>query len=124
LRRFVGRRAFWSVVLMRLLPVGNFGALNLLAGAFKIPRRSFVLGNAAGLLPGLLGLGVLVNRALAALRRPSALNVGLAMVVAAAVMALGVVARRRTRASMDAAHPAEAVGDRSGSHPTGAKAAS
>jgi len=118
LRRFLGRRPFWSVVLMRLLPVGNFGALNLLAGAFKIPRRSFVLGNAVGLLPGLLGLGVLVNRALAALRRPSALNVGLALVVAAALTALGVVARRRTGAAERAAREAH------GARPAGAKVAS
>ncbi|HEY8927337.1 MAG TPA: VTT domain-containing protein, partial [Polyangia bacterium] len=113
LRRFLGRRPFWSVVLMRLLPVGNFGALNLLAGAFRIPRRSFVLGNAVGLLPGLLGLGVLVNRALAALRRPSAVNVALALIVAAALTALGVLARRRTGA-----------GDGHGSGPAGAKVAS
>jgi len=116
LRRFLGRRPFWSVVLMRLLPVGNFGALNLLAGAFKIPRRSFVLGNAVGLLPGLLGLGVLVNRALAALRQPSALNVALALVVAAALASLGVLARRRT-----GAWGRTGAGEKQGAEPAGAK---
>jgi phospholipase D1/2 len=95
LRRSLGRRAFWSVVLMRLLPVGNFGALNVLAGAFKIPRRSFILGNAAGLLPGMLGLGVLVNRALAALRQPSLANMGAVVAVAAVVTTLAIVAKRR-----------------------------
>ena len=40
LRRILTRRAFWSVVLMRLLPLGNFGALNILAGAVRVPRRS------------------------------------------------------------------------------------
>jgi phospholipase D1/2 len=95
LRRSLGRRAFWSVVLMRLLPVGNFGALNVLAGAFKIPRRSFIIGNAVGLLPGMLGLGVFVNRALAALRHPSVANVGAVAAVAAVVTTLAIVARRR-----------------------------
>ena len=95
LRRSLGRRAFWSVVLMRLLPVGNFGALNVLAGAFKIPRRSFILGNAVGLLPGMLGLGVLVNRAIAALRQPSLANMVTMAAVAAAVTTLAIVARRR-----------------------------
>jgi uncharacterized membrane protein YdjX (TVP38/TMEM64 family) len=95
LRRFLGRSAFWSVVLMRVLPVGNFGVLNLLAGGFKIPRRSFVLGNAVGLLPGMLGLGVLVNRALAALRHPDPINIGVALAVVVAATGLGILAKRR-----------------------------
>jgi len=95
LRRLLGRSAFWSVVLMRVLPVGNFGVLNLLAGGFKIPRRSFVLGNAVGLLPGMLGLGVFVNRALAALRHPDPINIGVALAVVAAATGLGVLAKRR-----------------------------
>jgi uncharacterized membrane protein YdjX (TVP38/TMEM64 family) len=94
-RRFLGRSPFWSVVLMRMLPVGNFGVLNLLAGAFKLPRRSFVLGNAFGLLPGMLGLGVLVNRALAALHHPDPFNIGVALVVLTALTGLGVLAKRR-----------------------------
>jgi uncharacterized membrane protein YdjX (TVP38/TMEM64 family) len=94
-RRFLGKSPFWSVVLMRVLPVGNFGVLNLLAGAFKIPRRSFVFGNALGLLPGMLGLGVLVNRALAALRHPDPFNISVAVVVVLALAGLGVLAKRR-----------------------------
>jgi uncharacterized membrane protein YdjX (TVP38/TMEM64 family) len=80
---------------MRLLPVGNFGALNLLAGAFKIPRRSFVLGNIVGMAPGLLGLGVFVDRARAALRHPSPLNIAVAVVVAALTTVLTMVLKRR-----------------------------
>ncbi|HEX2657549.1 MAG TPA: VTT domain-containing protein [Polyangia bacterium] len=94
-RRFLGKSPFWSVVLMRVLPVGNFGVLNLLAGAFKIPRRSFVFGNALGLLPGMLGLGVLVNRALAALRHPDPFNISVAVVVVLLLAGLGVLAKRR-----------------------------
>ena len=95
LRRLLRERAFWTVVFMRLLPVGNFGALNLLAGAFKIPRRSFVLGNIAGMAPGLLGLGVFVERARAALRHPSPLNVAVALAVAALTTVLTMVLKRR-----------------------------
>ncbi|HEY4186470.1 MAG TPA: VTT domain-containing protein [Polyangia bacterium] len=95
LRRVLRARAFWSVVFMRLLPLGNFGALNLLAGAFKIPRRTFVLGNMVGMAPGLLGLGVFVNRALAALRHPSTGNVVIAVVVAVASTVLTLVLKRR-----------------------------
>ena len=95
LRRLLRERAFWTVVFMRLLPVGNFGALNLLAGAFKIPRRSFVLGNIVGMAPGLLGLGVFVDRARAALRHPSPLNIAVAVVVAALTTVLTMVLKRR-----------------------------
>ena len=95
LRRLLRERAFWTVVFMRLLPVGNFGALNLLAGAFKIPRRSFVLGNIVGMAPGLLGLGVFVDRARAALRHPSPLNVTIALVVAVLTTVLTMVLKRR-----------------------------
>jgi uncharacterized membrane protein YdjX (TVP38/TMEM64 family) len=95
LRRLLRGSPFWTVVFMRLLPVGNFGALNLLAGSFKLPLRSFVLGNAVGMAPGLLGLGVFVNRALAALRHPDLANLILAAAVAAATLALTLLLKRR-----------------------------
>jgi len=94
-RRLLRERAFWTVVFMRLLPVGNFGALNLLAGAFKIPRRSFVMGNIVGMAPGLLGLGVFVDRAREALRHPSPLNVAIAVAVAVLTTVLTVILKRR-----------------------------
>jgi uncharacterized membrane protein YdjX (TVP38/TMEM64 family) len=90
-------RPFWSVVLMRLLPVGNFGLLNLFAGALEIPWRPFLLGNVVGIAPGLLGLGVLVNRALAVLRHPSVTNAILAGAVALAATAVAVTLRRAAR---------------------------
>jgi phospholipase D1/2 len=96
--RFLDRRAFFAVVLMRVLPVGNFGVWNLLAGAMKISRRAFVLGNAVGLLPNLLGVGLLVNRIVAVLRQPTATNVVVVVIVAATALvaaAVAVVFRRR-----------------------------
>jgi phospholipase D1/2 len=83
------------VVLMRLLPLGNFAALNLVAGAVKVPRRSFVWGNLVGLLPGLLGLGVLVDRVLALLRQPTALNVGVTIALLALLVVGGTILKRR-----------------------------
>jgi phospholipase D1/2 len=95
MRRFLKRRSFWSVVLMRLLPLGNFGLLNLVAGAFQLPLRSFVLGNAVGLLPGLMGLGVVVTRILAALRKPSPINIVISILVASGLTLLVLLVRRR-----------------------------
>jgi uncharacterized membrane protein YdjX (TVP38/TMEM64 family) len=96
-RRFLKRQAFWAVVFMRLIPIGNFGALNIAAGAFRIPRRAFVLGNIVGMLPGLLGLGVVVGRVLALLRQPSLRNIIVAAVAAGAVAALTIYTKRRFR---------------------------
>ena len=87
--------AYWNRTLGAVNVQTPDGALNVLAGAFKIPRRSFILGNAVGLLPGMLGLGVLVNRALAALRHPSLANMGAVVAVAVMVTTLAIVARRR-----------------------------
>jgi phosphatidylserine/phosphatidylglycerophosphate/cardiolipin synthase-like enzyme/uncharacterized membrane protein YdjX (TVP38/TMEM64 family) len=95
MRGFLKQRSFWSVVLMRLLPLGNFGLLNLAAGALELPRRSFVLGNAVGLLPGLLGLGVVVNRVLAALRKPSLANLLVTILIIACLTLLVILVRRR-----------------------------
>lgn len=99
LRRMLQRRPFWAVVLMRVLPLGNFGALNLLAGAAGIPRRSFVIGNAVGLAPGLLGLGLFVNRALAALRQGSVAHVIAAVAIAGATVMTAAITRRRLRSA-------------------------
>ena len=94
-RRFLRRRGFWSIVLVRMLPVGNFGLSNLLAGAIGVPRRAFLFGNLVGLLPGLLGLGVLVDRARAAIRDPSLLNVVIAVVVLLLGVGVGVLLKHR-----------------------------
>lgn len=95
LRRFAGRRSFWSVVLARLLPLGNFGLLNLLAGAIGVQRRAFAFGNMLGLLPGLLGLGVFADRAIEAVRHPSVVNIGVVGLVVGLGVASGIVLKRR-----------------------------
>lgn len=100
LRRFAGRRSFWSVVLARLLPLGNFGLLNLLAGAIGVQRRAFAFGNMLGLLPGLLGLGVFADRAIQAVRHPSVLNIGVVGLVVALGVASGIVLKRRLNRRM------------------------
>lgn len=94
-RRFLERQSFWAVVFMRVVPLGNFGALNLAAGALGVKRRSFILGNMVGLLPGLFGLGVVVNRTLALLYKPTAWNVVAFALVAGVMVAATLWVRRR-----------------------------
>lgn len=96
-RRFLKRQAFWAVIFMRLVPIGNFGALNLVAGALKVPRRSFILGNMVGLLPGLCGLGVVVGRVVSLLRHPSFTNLLVTSGVVGGVTILAMLVKRRFR---------------------------
>jgi phosphatidylserine/phosphatidylglycerophosphate/cardiolipin synthase-like enzyme/uncharacterized membrane protein YdjX (TVP38/TMEM64 family) len=121
-RRFLKRQAFWAVVFMRLLPIGNFGALNLVAGALKMPRRSFILGNMVGLLPGLFGLGIVVGRVVLLLRHPSLTNVFIAAAVVGGVTGLALFVKRRFRpapstTSIAASEVGSEVGSEEGSRP-------
>jgi phosphatidylserine/phosphatidylglycerophosphate/cardiolipin synthase-like enzyme/uncharacterized membrane protein YdjX (TVP38/TMEM64 family) len=94
-RQLLTRRPFWSVVILRLIPVGNFAMSNLIAGAVNVPRRSFLLGNMVGLLPGLLGLGILIDRILASIRQPSTINILVMILVLALALGLSLSLKRR-----------------------------
>lgn len=96
--RFLERQSFWAVVCMRVVPLGNFGALNLAAGALGIRRRSFILGNMVGLLPGLCGLGVAVNRTAVLLYKPTPLNVVAFVMIVGGMVATSLWVRRRYKA--------------------------
>ena len=56
------RRGTIAIVAARLLPVGNFSVINMVAGALGIRFRDFMLGNLVGLLPGILGLTIFADR--------------------------------------------------------------
>ncbi len=66
--------AFRASILARLVPVGNFTAINLLAGSLRIPFRAFFFGNVVGILPGALLLTVFADRISASLRAPNVQN--------------------------------------------------
>ena len=51
-----------AVIAARMLPVGNFSLINITAGAFGVRFRDYLIGNAIGLLPGVLALTVFADR--------------------------------------------------------------
>jgi phosphatidylserine/phosphatidylglycerophosphate/cardiolipin synthase-like enzyme/uncharacterized membrane protein YdjX (TVP38/TMEM64 family) len=69
-------RSLQSVVLARLLPVGNFSLINLFMGSLPVPFRAFVVGNLLGLLPGVLGLTVCADQLARVVRSPSLPSIG------------------------------------------------
>jgi phospholipase D1/2 len=62
LRARLRRRGILTMATVRLVPLGNFTLSNIVAGAIRIPLLDYLLGNALGLLPGLLALTVLARQ--------------------------------------------------------------
>jgi uncharacterized membrane protein YdjX (TVP38/TMEM64 family) len=89
------RRGMIAVVAARMLPVGNFSLINITAGALGIPFRDYVIGNALGLLPGVLALTLFADRIGATVRHPHANNLIVLALVASALGAVLWWLRRR-----------------------------
>lgn len=70
-REELRNHAFRASIAARLLPVGNFTMINLLAGSLRIPFRAFFLGNVVGILPGVLVLTFFSDQITAAFRSGS-----------------------------------------------------
>lgn len=85
LRADLRRRALRATAAARLLPLGNFTAINLLAGALYVPFFAFVLGNLIGLGPGVLGMALFSKQIEVALRDPSPSNLFLLLLSGLAV---------------------------------------
>jgi phosphatidylserine/phosphatidylglycerophosphate/cardiolipin synthase-like enzyme/uncharacterized membrane protein YdjX (TVP38/TMEM64 family) len=89
------RRGTLAIVAARLLPVGNFSLINIIAGALAIPFGKYMLGNAIGLLPGVLALNLFADRLGAALRNPQARNFALLALLVVAIWVVMWSLRRR-----------------------------
>jgi uncharacterized membrane protein YdjX (TVP38/TMEM64 family) len=95
LRAALAENPFGATLALRLLPVGNNLALNLLAGMVGLKVVPFLAGSAIGYLPqtvvfALLGKGIRVE---------GAWQLGLAVVLFAASVAIGLWLLRRHRAA-------------------------
>jgi phosphatidylserine/phosphatidylglycerophosphate/cardiolipin synthase-like enzyme/uncharacterized membrane protein YdjX (TVP38/TMEM64 family) len=96
--RQLRRRGMLAIIAARMLPVGNFSLINITAGALGVRFRDYLIGNAIGLLPGVLALTVFADRIGATVRHPKADNlIILALVTAAIGAALWWLKRRIAR---------------------------
>lgn len=104
LRKF-GRQmrahSFRASIVARLLPVGNFTMINLLAGSLRIPFRAYFFGNVVGMIPGTLIIVLFADQLGAALRNPSKGNLLLAgaVVVGGALLVVLLKQLQKRRAS-------------------------
>jgi phosphatidylserine/phosphatidylglycerophosphate/cardiolipin synthase-like enzyme/uncharacterized membrane protein YdjX (TVP38/TMEM64 family) len=98
--RQLQRRGIVAVIAARMLPVGNFSLINMTAGALGVRFRDYLIGNAIGLLPGVLALTIFADRIGATVRHPHANNlIVLALVAGAIGAALWWLKRRIARRS-------------------------
>lgn len=102
LDRFISDNPFTATLTLRLLPVGNNLALNLLAGLSGVALAPFLAASALGYVPqavvfALLGKGVRVD---------GAVQVALGLALFAASAALGLWLLRRGRRAREAAEAA------------------
>jgi phospholipase D1/2 len=98
--RIGGLRAVWVA---RLLPLGPFGAVNLVAGAVRVELAAFLLGTACVMAPGglvLAGIGHAAAQAIGSARLAGATAIALA--ISAALLTI----RRHLRAPGDAGRTA------------------
>ena len=98
LRGQLRRRGFLAIAVARLIPVGNFSVMNMVAGSLRVPFLGFLLGNAIGVLPGILAMALFIDRVGRALQAPGAINFQwLAALIAAMAWALSWLGRRLAR---------------------------
>ena len=59
-----------AVTTLRLLPMAPFTVVNVVAGAFKVPLRDYILGSLFGLAPGIIVTNLFAHQVQAAIRNP------------------------------------------------------
>ena len=80
------------MITLRIVPIAPFSVVNVVAGVSEIRFRDFAIGNFLGMLPGVIGIAFVTDRALASLRDPSMTTVLVALAVLVVVAAgLGLV---------------------------------
>ncbi len=75
LNRWLSNPGIVSIAIARNVPVVPFSILNLLAGAWQIRLKDYLLGTAIGMAPGILVITVFTDRLIAAVKKPQLGNI-------------------------------------------------
>jgi uncharacterized membrane protein YdjX (TVP38/TMEM64 family) len=81
--RKISQTGVVAVATLRLLPMAPFTVVNVVAGAFKVPLRDYILGSLLGLAPGIVVTNLFAHQVRAAIRDP---GFGAFVVLAALVL--------------------------------------
>ncbi len=79
--RKLSERGIVTMITLRVIPIAPFSVVNIVAGVSEIRPRDFALGNMLGMLPGIIAIAFVTDRALASLRSPSATTIVSAIAV-------------------------------------------
>jgi uncharacterized membrane protein YdjX (TVP38/TMEM64 family) len=90
----LAQRGVLAIMAVRIVPVAPFTIVNLVAGASHIRFRDFLIGTIIGMLPGLLGLTVFMDRLVATIRDPGPTGIAVMALVAIGILAAAVTLRR------------------------------
>ncbi len=93
LSRKLARRGWLAVALVRIIPIAPFTVVNMVAGASHITGRSFLIGTAIGMCPGILAVMVFEEGLQRALQHPE--GIGWLPLVIALVLSTGLVVGAR-----------------------------
>lgn len=89
LERALGDHGFAAVATVRLVPIAPFTVVNMVAGASRVKLRDFVLGTVVSMAPGLLAMSLVADRVAAAVTRPSAWSIAIAVALILGLVGLG-----------------------------------
>jgi phospholipase D1/2 len=111
LRRLAQRIAthgFWAAAAIRVVPVAPFAVVNAAAGALRLPFRAYALGTVAGMAPGILAMTALADHLRRLVLDPG-WRAGVALAaIAAALLLLRSLVRRRVECAAEPAPRARA----------------
>ena len=102
LSRRLGKRGLLAIVFARVVPVGPYTIVNIVAGASQIRWRDFLLGTVIGLLPGVIAASIFVDRVAAAIRDPGAGTFALLAAVGAVLIVVALTLRGKLAARAEA----------------------
>ena len=93
--RQLARRGLLTVLVVRVLPVAPFTVINLVAGVSHIRFRDFLIGTLIGMAPGMVGITLVTDRTVAAIRSPDTETILTLVLVVTVVIAAGYFLSRR-----------------------------
>jgi uncharacterized membrane protein YdjX (TVP38/TMEM64 family) len=83
IERKISQTGIVAVATLRLLPMAPFTVVNVIAGAFKVPLRDYILGSLVGLAPGIIVTNLFAHQVQSAIRNP---GFGVFVVLAALIL--------------------------------------
>ncbi len=97
LARVLARRGVSTMIIISLLPLAPFTLTNMMAGAFRLRFRDYLLGTLIGILPGLLAMAVVGSQLASLLQAEDLGAVAWTAAAVTLVVALVAVLRRYAR---------------------------